>query len=241
MIQYSFFWKIIASVILIIVFFHSHFTIDVCILQNNLRRTEYNLVKEKLKVDNFFYMYTILFFLNYSVSHNCQSRNVILVMLLFHEFKFPNENFTAHSESNRIAYANIPLPEVLPVFNSMGTGVYAKQSLVEKAYEQHEPSKFYIKMCKATWSNQELSKRCIKKTKRSRGKKVLTPKRKRAVRGHFVKYLKDLQFPPLLQKIHITSINEYGRRAINAAGSHNQRNDGDEIDELDEDAEMIEL
>lgn len=58
----------------------------------------------------------------------------------------------------------------------MNSGVYARRDGVEKAYEEHEPSKFYIKMCRATWSTKELADRCVKKDKRSKEKKVLLQK-----------------------------------------------------------------
>lgn len=67
------------------------------------------------------------------------------------------------------------------------------------------------------------------------GKKVLTPKRNRVIRAHFQNFIADLQYPPLLQQIYVSSNNTYAQWIISTAYLYNQRNNEDQMDSADED------
>lgn len=117
-------------------------------------------------------------------------------------------------------------------------GVTAKSEAVETAYSQTEPSKFYAHMCYAVWGHKALSERCVKKTKRTRDLKILTPKKKKVVRKHFEHFLQHYDYPEPLYNLYMRSMNVFAHRAITNAKKHMRL--VEKYPELDSDNEEFE-
>ena len=115
-------------------------------------------------------------------------------------------------------------------------------------------------MCYATWGHATLANRCVKITrhiKKSEKKvtkndnnvhkdiKKLTPKKKRAIRAHFIHFLNYYKFPEKLYNMHMSKINNYCHRAIDGARKHMQileeLSDLSDFDNELDPSELIEL
>ncbi|XP_031779823.1 uncharacterized protein LOC116416253 [Nasonia vitripennis] len=134
--------------------------------------------------------------------------------------------------------------EGFPTPINTGSGIMARAEAVDNAYSKDEPSKFYINLCYATWGYKDLSERCIKKSKKTLDKKVLTPKKKRTVNQHFTHYLEHYNYSDYLSKVYTSKANIYAHRAIVNAKAHMKLIEQyPELGENNEDAntEMIEL
>ncbi|OXU21260.1 hypothetical protein TSAR_016306 [Trichomalopsis sarcophagae] len=110
--------------------------------------------------------------------------------------------------------------KVFPNIITTHSRIQIKKSAIKEAYSHKEPSKFYINMMYAAWGRHQLSQRCVKKNKKTKDLKKLSPKKKRAVREHFEHFLTHYQYPNVMYSHYLGLANNYARRAINGAKSH---------------------
>ena len=86
---------------------------------------------------------------------------------------------------------------------------------MDDCYSKLKPSIFYEHMCYAVWDRKVLAKKCVKKSKKTpQNITVLTPKKRRVIRKHFVHYLSFYKYHKVLFNNEISKMNDYAHRAI---------------------------
>lgn len=115
--------------------------------------------------------------------------------------------------------------------------IMVRTDVLEDAYTKLKPSVFYEHLCYAAWSKKDLAVRCIKKTRKTpQGVTKMTPRKRKAIREHFVHYLRYYNYHSVLFAKEIGSMNSYAHRAITASIKH--RKVVEEYPELSSDEEI---
>ena len=98
------------------------------------------------------------------------------------------------------------------------SGIMVRPDALEDAYDQLKPSMFYERLCYVAWDKKTLANRCVKKTRKTPEiYKELTPRKKRAVRKHFINYLSYYNYHETLFNKELSNMHTYAHRAITSS------------------------